>query len=360
MPRDYQASLGLGPDEGSDETQRIVDAQDTDVGGGDDVTRSGDTDVSPASTSQPASKPFYAELGLGDDYKDKSPEDLAKHFHQQLQGVGKLMTEREQSLYGSPEYRQYLEWKKTQGQPQPKAEDKKPLWNPPQFDSRQIDMWTVTDESGRRQWKQGTPPEIIRQASEYYSYISEFDTKFRQNPYEALTPFVDERLEERVNKMLEERLTQHTAQQRMAEYERQNAKWIYELDDNGRPLVGEDGKWKLNPLGKATLDAAEYISKATGDQVEMVELARNLVRAKYIEEEYNKLKATKDAGTTQDDSNKAFYKKAAEKTANRGGTLPRPGGKERKFPQNRKKSFMEKAREALTEDGITGEDARWS
>ena len=358
MPKEFNRDVG-------DDTQSdkdVVEAQDTDVGGGDQQTQQGGTDASSASSSaDSASRPFHAELGLGDDFKDKSPQDIAKYLHGQLQGVGKLMQDRESSIYGSPEYRQYLDWKKSQGQPKPTEADKKkdPLWNPPAFDDRVVDLWTVTDENGRRQWKQGTPPDIIRQASEYYAYVSDFDTKFRRNPYDTFAPFVDERIEERVNKLLEERLTQHTTKQRLADYERQNAKWIYETDDAGKPLVGEDGTWKLNPLGKATLDAAQYIARASGDQVELVELARSLVRAQMIEEEYKKLKSSKDAGETQEDKNKAFYKKAAEKTADRGGSLDRPHGGERKFSQNRKQSFMQKAREAMKEAGQAGEDVRW-
>lgn len=350
--QEVQTSLG---DDVPDDT-RIADAQDTDVVSGGSAV-AGDKDVS--GTPAVEAKPLYSEFGLGDEFKDKSSDDIARYFHQQLSSAGKLMRDRESAIFGSPEYREYLEYKKTKGQPQePKKEDK-PLWNPPEFNEREVDLWTVVDENGRRQWKQGTPPEIIRRASDYYTYIQEFDTKFRRNPYEALQPFVGKTVEETLNKMLEERLSEREAQRRMSEYEKQNAQWIYELGEDNRPLVGEDGKFKLNPLGKATLEMAQHISSAAHDNVELVEVARSLVRAQFIEKEYEKLKASKTASEEQEDKNKAFYKKAAEKTADRGGSLPRPGGKDSKFPQNRKKSFMDQARDALTEAGITGDGARW-
>lgn len=356
MPIERQMSLGS---EIPDDTQ-IADATNTDVQGDGDVALGGKEAPGSVTTQQPEAKPLYSEFGLGDDFKDKSPDDLARYFHQQLSSVGKTMRDRESAIYGSPEYREFLEFKKTRGkQPEEPKKEEKPLWNPPEFNEREVDLWTVTDENGRRQWKQGTPPEIVRRASDYYTYIQEWDSKFRRNPYDALQPFVGKTVEETLNKMLDERLTERDSQRRMLDYEKQNAKWIYELDDNGNPIVGDDGRWKMNPLGKATLETAQYISKATSDQVELVELARSLVRAQYIEKEYEKLKKSQEAEETQLDKNRAFNKKAAEKTADRGGTLPRPGGKDSKFPTNRKKSFMEQAREALTEAGVTGDKARW-
>lgn len=324
------------------------------------VVDSGATPERGMEAPEASTGPDYSEFGLGDDFKGKDPLDVARHFHGQLRKVGETVTQREQALFGSPEWRQFQEWKKQQSAPKPaEAKEEPPLWNPPEFDERLVDMWVTTDEAGNRQWKPGTPQSVIESAANYYNYISRFDQQFRKNPYEAFQPFVDKRAQEVAEELINKRLEQTMARQKMLEYERQNAAWIYDHDEQGNLLLGEDGKPRINALGKATLDAAKYISDATNDQVSLVELARSLVRANMIESEYNKLLAEKKAAEKQNEDNKDFYKKAAERTANRSGSFERPG-QERKKPQNTKKDFLSQAREAMMAAGQEGDQVRWS
>lgn len=339
-------------------TDDVVQSQATegDAGG---QGSTGSTEASQAASSTPD---IYSELGLGDDWKGKPLEDVAKHLHSRSRESEERARQQVQGIYSDPKYQEYMQWRREEAAknaaPEQKKEEKQKLWNPPAFDERVIEQWTQIGENGQRQWKANTPPSVISEAQAYYNYVADFDAKFRKNPYEAFEPFVTSKAEEIARQIVEKQMRETTAQSRMVEFERQNKEWLYDLDDDKNIQYDANGQARLTPYGKSMLETSAYVRHAANDQTALAQISAQLVRAQVVEAEYRKLLAEKESVAKNEDGKQAFYQKAAERTATRAGTQTRPGAKD-KFPQNRKASFREQARQALTEAGAVGDSIRW-
>lgn len=339
-------------------TDDVVQSQATE-GDASGQSSEGSTDASQVTSS---SSDIYSELGLGDDWKGKPLEDVAKHLHGRSREAEERARQQVQGIYSDPKYQEYMKWRREeankQAAPETKKEEKNPLWNPPPFDERVIEQWTQIGENGQRQWKANTPPSVISEAQAYYNYVADFDAKFRKNPYEAFEPFVTSKAEEIARQIVEKQMRETQAHSKMIEFERQNKEWLYDLDEHGNIQYDEHGQASLTPYGKSMLETSAYVRHAANDQTTLAQISAQLVRAQVVEAEYRKLLAEKEAVTKNEDGKQAFYQKAAERTATRAGTQTRPGAKD-KFPQNRKASFKEQARQALTEAGAVGDSIRW-
>ncbi len=341
--------------------------------GGMDASGGMESGAPPQATAPPAGPPLHQKFGLGDEWADKGPEDIAGHLHQERQRDRenyntqlRQAIAREQGMFQSPEWKEFQSWKTSQVQGQkPGPQEPKP-WERPKFDRNELKDWIVdvkdpvTGEVTGKDWKPNTPSQIIQSAHEYQSWRNKFRESFDDDPYKAIEPYLEHRVSELNQKHIQEALKEQALNQRMLDLEKQHASWMYEKDtQSGQILVDNNGYPVFSPFGQAAFDLQGQIKQSANDPVQLMNLAMQMIRGQLVEAEYEKIKNAKTADETNEDKKAKFQENIAKQTASRGGSLPKPAVKNPPR-QNKKLSFAEEFRQALQVAGQTDPNMRWN
>lgn len=193
----------------------------------------------------------------------------------------------QQILPHASEFQEYLRSRQQQGQSQ---EQKRPEWQPPEFDERWLGLVDQDPATGLYVGKPGVPPEIARRVNEF----AEWQRKFRNDPLGMINRGIEERVGSLVEQRVKEALQAHQAQSAIDSIIQRNSQWLYQKDANGRPLVGLDGRLVPTPEGARYAAHVRNLQQAgVSDPSTLDSLAQQLLRAEIaIQQQTN-------GGTTQ-------------------------------------------------------------
>jgi hypothetical protein len=201
----------------------------------------------------------------------------------QLQQYVSVMPIAQEYMSNRPEYEK---WKAAQLQQQKAAsaaqEETKKWWNPPAIKDS-YKRYLIKDEQGRDAIHPDAPMDARQALIDYQNYRADFAQKFLSNPEEALGPMIAEMAQKQAQEIIEKQLEARDNESYVANFEEENADWLYDKHENGERSVSfagvafhkyvEEARARGYAPGR---DRAEYA-------VRQVEL--ELLRQKYEQEQ---------------------------------------------------------------------------
>lgn len=273
------------------------------------------------------------ELGITGASQFAKDEEFAKALAAEWRREAQVAQERERELT-------YLraQW---QTQQQPKAETPKPdekpkAWNPPEYDPR-WDKLITEDAEGNRKVRPGSDPSILAKYDAYHDYRRAFVDRLTSNPDETLAPFIEQRAQTLVDKVLNERLTERENKQHAQQFIEANRNWLF--DQQGQPT-------HANRRFQAHLAAAEKDYGIT-DYQRQIAFAHSQTELEFMREQQRQA-SSKDVGEQQ---KKAALEKGNRKPNRSGSTVGSAPG-HTGAPQNTNGSL----RDMLTRDLVAVSD----
>jgi hypothetical protein len=143
----------------------------------------------------------------------------------------------------APQANQIREYLQQRQQPQQQAP---PAWQPPEFDERWMSLVQRDEGTGVFYAKPGVDPAIAQKVNAY----AEWQSKFQRNPAEVIEPMVATRAQEIAQNLVREQFETYRREQEARQILQQHASWIYQQDQQGRPIANPNtGQPQLSPLG---------------------------------------------------------------------------------------------------------------
>lgn len=132
-------------------------------------------------------------------------------------------------------------------------------WNPPAIDRDALARWVEIDpETGRRKFRDDTPPQIEQSYNEWLAYNEKFQREFETNPYEVLYKGLKD-------EFLADARAEWEAQQKRAQYQQYQTRmvdevmdWAQAVDANGQPIIVQDSEGR--PIAALSPDGQKYQS----------------------------------------------------------------------------------------------------
>lgn len=222
---------------------------------------------------------------------DESVLSTLAKSHKEYQGLSAQLPQlRQYADYGrqyaqfrsSPDWQQFQEWQQQRTKAQQPATPEKPKWSAPEYDPRWLQM-VDRDESGNLIAKPGVMPDIPHKIMAYAQWKADQEAKFFQNPGD----FVYGQLEDRFNKMLEERLngamSNFERQQNIRRLEQENSRLLYATDAQGNVMYDVMGNPMPSEVGTRMTSTVEKVVNAvkSGDAAALVEFAKQYLAGQY-------------------------------------------------------------------------------
>jgi hypothetical protein len=208
--------------------------------------------------TEPQSPSLHLAQRFGlDPTRFQSEDEIYDAVRKTLEHQAQVTQYAEQLRQQNAQYQAYLQSIQQQYQPQAPApiQAEPKAWDPPPYNEEAARRWLTKDEKGDVVWKDGTPPEIRKQAEDFLDYKEAFQKRLFSNPEAALAPFVEPKIaaarkeaEERAYQRYQADLVQREVQQQLSQY----ATHFVEKDAFGQDLRDPfTGAPKLNEVGQA-------------------------------------------------------------------------------------------------------------
>lgn len=153
------------------------------------------------------------------------------------------------------EIRQFLS-NQQQHQNQPKQRQ---AWEAPEFDPRWQALVDRDESTGMYLSKPGVDPEIARKVNEYANWRTNFD----RNPAEVLNGMVESRAREIARQVSDEQFRGYREQQEVSSILSQNASWLYQTDEQGRPITNPaTGRPMASAMGQRYMTHVENLTRS--------------------------------------------------------------------------------------------------
>jgi hypothetical protein len=131
-------------------------------------------------------------------------------------------------------------------QQQAAAQQPKPQpWQPPEFDERWLALVDRDPTTGVFVAKQGVNPAVADRVNAYDQWMRNWQTK---GP-EFVEQIVEDRLQSRVDQLVQERLASYQREQTIQSIVAQHADWLYQADQAGRRITDMNGQFVPTPAG---------------------------------------------------------------------------------------------------------------
>ncbi len=343
-----------------------------------ELPEGGDDDVA---TPQ---KALYEELELGDDWKDKPVEEIARHLHGERQKTSSSSEEAvnkayqqafeyaRNQIFSDPRWEGYEKWLADQQAEQGKKTEDGPWWSPPKANMQLVNKYFVENpETKEKNWLPNTPAEVREQADAYTAYIENWQHNLLfGNPEEALAPLI-ERVARRIsNESVQQTMAQERRQATLQKIENANEEWLYvqkEVKDASGHTIKQKvvdprtGLFMLTEPGQQTYHIWRKLDDGQNTE-EAFHLAMRAVMGDYalggklpgFEQKSSGKRA--DAAPEKSGAEKdiEYLKNAAKRASSRGGSAASAGT--RKPQQNKKLSDEEKILAAFERDGVKFDD----
>lgn len=293
------------------------------------------------------------------EYQGRDDLDIARDLYQSRQGYLEAQRQLQQYQQVVPyaqfgyEYHKnqkaFEEWKAAQAKAQePKPEEKKRWWSPPQIDES-FKSYIIRDPQTGKEIIDPNAPLHAREAlRQYQDYTANFARKFVTDPETTLKPFIEDVAMQKAKELVEQHLTQYKTQNYVQDLEAQNADWLY--DQNGQ--ISREGQAIQAYIAEAAqfgIQGADARWKyATGM------LQRDLLNLRYQQMQSNVAQGPAGAVAPQPaqpadpvaQANMQFLRERATRTPNRSAGTTEP-----RAPRQRM-SFEERLRGQLVNDGV--------
>ena len=322
----------------------------------------------------PPQKALYEELELGDDWKDKPVEEIARHLHGERQkaasssqdAVNKAYQEAfeyaRNQIFSDPRWDNYTKYLQEQEQAKSKKEDDGPWWNPPKANMQLVNKYFVENpETKEKNWLPTTPQEVREQADAYTSYIENWQHNLLfGNPEEALAPLI-ERVARRIsNESVQSTMAQARREATLQKIERDNEEWLYVQKDGKKVVDPQTGLFMLTDPGQQTYHIWRKLDDGSNTE-EAFHLAMRAVMGDYAlggklpgfnQPAPSQKKAEPEKSGAEKDME--YLKNAAKRASSRAGSAGSAGTK--KPQQNKKLSDEDKILAAFERDGVRFDD----
>lgn len=189
-------------------------------------------------------------------------ERLAEGYTQAEQLRQQLLQQQQAAAYYQHQLnlqRQQVQQPQVQQPAQTKAE--RPKWQPPEFDTR-WEALLKRDEAGNIVAVPGAAPDLPQKYMAYKQWQAEQEQNFYKNPADFVWQAGDleDRISERVNAIVEERIQQVQNKQAADAIWAQNAGWITEKDKEGNMLVNpQTGLPIISPEGQLAMQTTQAL-----------------------------------------------------------------------------------------------------
>lgn len=156
------------------------------------------------------------------------------------------------------------------------AEQSKPAapgpapWEPPPFQKVWASMVERDPDTGAIRAKAGYDPAIADKVTAYV----EWRERFLESPHEVMAPLVESRAKQLIREEMQAYRQRAVADQIVA----QNAAWLFQHHEDGRPVTTAEGQRQLTPEGVLYTQTVQALSQAGVTDVELAAgLARTVV-----------------------------------------------------------------------------------
>jgi hypothetical protein len=236
----------------------------------------------------------------------------------------------------------YQEWLNAQQAQQQKSQEPAKWWNPPQVKDTWRGYIVRDPETGREVIDPNAPLEAKMALQEYQTYTADFAKRFVTNPEDTLKPFVEQVAMQKAQELVQQHLSQYTAQNYVSSLEQQNADWLY--DSNGQ----------ISPEGRAIQGYIEQAARsgiASPDarwQYATSMLERDLLNLRYQQMMAGMQQAPpmEPAAPPVAQSNMQFLRERATRTPSRSGGATEPRATRPKM------TLEERLKSQLVKDGL--------
>lgn len=188
--------------------------------------------------------------------------DVRKQFqddHQALQYLASQYRNAAQSQelarYGqlyvqhAAEFQNYLQERQKQAQ-QAQQQQQPSWWKAPEYDPTWAQKLTRDPVTGEIKAIPGADPTLPQKFTSWLEHQRSFLDKFAQDPISAIRPGIEQVVQETAARMMQQQFGQYQERNAASDFVRSNSEWLYERDQGGRPLVGQNGQPQLSPMGQ--------------------------------------------------------------------------------------------------------------
>lgn len=240
-------------------------------------------------TQTQAQPSFFDQLAeFGDDFKGITDPQVAqtklleyaravRDQHQQLaawqQQANPYVNYGRQfvALQRDPAYQQYLAARQAQAQqPQPQQappSENQPQkwWNPPKFDREQARRYVQTlqdQQTGETvtKWRDDTPADVRAAFEAHRAYMEKWSEDLTSRPHEVLPQLIAQEVGPLIEQAIAKRERDAAVRMFASDVNAQNAKWLYQLDPNGNPLVDPlNGTPQFTPAGQRVASYVKWL-----------------------------------------------------------------------------------------------------
>lgn len=136
-------------------------------------------------------------------------------------------------------------------------------WKAPKIERAWLEKVQRDPQTGAIVPKDGVSFDIARQVENWLSWRQETEQKFYDDPLAVLGPGIEQKVAPLVEKAIEARLGQVRMQAQAAEFERQNAAWLYQGDAQGNLLYDQATRQPiLTQAGQAFTTTVQALRQA--------------------------------------------------------------------------------------------------
>lgn len=309
-----------------------------------------DNSPEPQASPQPQGSVYDAFKALPE-FRGQDDIAIARNLYQAHQGFGQAQQQLRQYQEYAAEYArnadQFRKWQAAQQQAQAPAQPQKPKWwDPPQVRDEWKQFIVRDPETGREIIAQDAPLDAQSAIKAYQAYTAQFAKKFVTDPEGTLKPFVEDLVSQRAQEIVQQQLSQYTAQNYVQSLEQQNSDWLYNPDGS----ISNEGQAIQHYIDQAARSGIADPQARWVFATSMLE--RDLLNMRYQQmmaqppQMAPPMEPPAPAPSPVEQSNMQFLRERATRAPSRSG-----GATEPRAPKP-KRSFEEQLRGQLVKDGV--------
>ena len=147
------------------------------------------------------------------------------------------------------EFQNYLQERQRQAQ-QAQQQQQPSWWKAPEYDPTWAQKLTRDPVTGEIKAIPGADPTLPQKFTSWLEHQRSFLDKFAQDPISAIRPGIEQVVQETAAKMMQQQFGQYQERNAASDFVRSNSEWLYDRDQSGRPMIGQNGQPQLSPMGQ--------------------------------------------------------------------------------------------------------------
>lgn len=308
-------------------------------------------DPNNAAPAQPAAEQWQSIRDAAAAYGYQVPQGIADDRAMLMHLLQQAGASRQSDAYAqlgrqlapkATEIQQYL----AQQTKQQSAPTRQP-WEAPEFDPRWAGLVEQDPATGLFYSKPGTPHEIAQKTNAYVEWKANFD----KDPAAVMNKMVEARARDIARETFQEQFAAQSRQAEISQIVQTNSEWLYQKGQDGRPVVGYDGRYVPTPVGARYMHhVGEAQRMGVTNPRDLDALAKNLVRGEFAAQQYQAHQQAANpqtaAAVAQPNLNPLQNVSVQQQQLNPAATEPSAQGM----------SLNDMIRQAMKENGVTDND----